>query len=120
MASLHNLYLSCLGCWPTAPNKGRGVPPKMPTRTQVKELMSNPKAQSTIIDMLNKLLKMIEGKTESECPGWVTQNYPRLCEACLELVCAKDNWPAACPRWLQQNHPQLCQICLETVCPLNL
>ena len=50
----------------------RGVPRKMPTRDQVKALISDPKVQDRIIDMLDELLKMTE---KPGCPPWVPVQY---------------------------------------------
>merc|ERR1719367_1431734 len=60
----------CGGQSPGFPSAARGsgqiVPRKMPTRDQVKALISNPKVQDRIIDMLNELLKMTE-KPKNPC-----------------------------------------------------
>ena len=50
----------------------RGVPRKMPTRDQVKALISDPRVQDRIIDMLDELLKMTE---KPGCPPWVPVQY---------------------------------------------
>ena len=52
----------------------RGVPRKMPTRDQVKALMSDSKVQDRIIDMLDELVTMTEIPA---CPPFVPKE---ICE----------------------------------------
>ena len=59
------------GACRSSPRNG-SLPRKMPTRDQVKALISDPRVQDRIIDMLDELLKMTE---KPGCPPWVPVQY---------------------------------------------
>ena len=53
----------------------------MPTREQVKALMSNSKAQDRLIDSLDELLKTIEKPASPVCPPGIP---PQFCSQILQ------------------------------------
>ena len=53
----------------------------MPTREQVKALMSNSKAQDRFIDVLDEFLKMIEKPASLVCPPGIP---PQFCSQFIQ------------------------------------